>query len=156
VLENATRAARQVVERYDREEEGRRLAASMRDSVAQTGLAAVGGVGLGAIIVAIIGTAAADITGILAGVVIAGLGLYIIPRRRRRAQQQFHLQSEELRERLDDAMTGQFTRQLEGSLENIRTALAPYVRFVRAEYERANAVEGNPSLLSLGLTWSFL
>jgi len=147
VLENAVRAARREVERYDRTAEAGQLAASMRDAVAQTGLAAVGGVGLGAIIVAIIGTAAADITGILAGVVIAGLGLYIIPRRRRRAQQQFHQQSEELRERLDGAMTGQFTRQLEGSLENIRTALAPYVRFVRAEYERVRGFNDNLSAL---------
>ncbi len=147
VLENTVRAARREVERYDRPAEAGRLAASMRDAVAQTGLAAAGGVGLGAVVAALATTAAIDITGILAGVVIAGLGLYIIPARRRRAQQRFRQQSEELRERLDAAMTGQFTRQLEGSLDGIRAALAPYVRFVRAEYERVRGFRDNLSAL---------
>jgi len=136
VLENAVRAARQVVERYDRTAESGQLAASMRDAVAQTGLLAAGGVGLGAVVVAIASAAAIDITGILAGVVIAGLGLYIIPARRKKAKERFRQQSEELRARLHTAMTEQFTRQLAGALDNMGAALAPYVRFVRAEYER--------------------
>jgi len=136
VLENAVRAARRVVERYDRTAESGQLAASMRDAVAQTGLLAAGGVGLGAVVVAIASAAAIDITGILAGVVIAGLGLYIIPARRKKAKERFRQQSEELRARLHTAMTEQFTRQLAGALDNMGAALAPYVRFVRAEYER--------------------
>jgi len=136
VLENAVRAARRVVERYDRAAESGQLAASMRDAVAQTGLLAAGGVGLGAVVVAIASAAVLDITGILAGVVLVGVGFYIIPARRKRAKERFRRQSEELRERLDAAMTEQFTRQLASSLDNIRAALAPYVRFVRAEYER--------------------
>ncbi len=136
VLENAVRSARTVVDRYDRAAEAAELAASMRDAVAQTGLAAAGGLGLGAVVVAVASTAALDITGILAGVVIAGLGFYIIPTRRRRAQKRFREQSEELRVRLNKAMSEQFARQLDGALGDIRTALGPYVRFVRAEHDR--------------------
>jgi hypothetical protein len=69
-------------------------------------------------------------------VVLAGLGLYIIPARRKRAQERFRAESEELRGRLDGALSEQFARQLDGALENLRAALAPYVRFVRAEHER--------------------
>lgn len=148
VLENAARAARRVVEGYDRESEGRELAASMRDSVAQTGLVGVGAVGLGALIVGLIGTAAADVTGILAGVVIAGLGLYIIPARRRRAQRRFSEESEELRKHLDTALAEQFSRQLDGALEQLRAALAPYVRFVRAEHERVTRFRDDLATLS--------
>jgi hypothetical protein len=93
-------------------------------------------VGLGALVVTLIGTAAADITGILAGVVIAGVGLYILPARRRRVQERFRRESEELRQRLTGAMTDQFTRQLTAALEGVHAALAPYVRFVRAECDR--------------------
>jgi hypothetical protein len=93
-------------------------------------------VGLGALVVALATTAAVDVTGILAGVVLAGLGLYIIPARRKRAQERFRAESEELRGRLDSALSEQFARQLDGALENLRAALAPYVRFVRAEHER--------------------
>ncbi|HWE60145.1 MAG TPA: dynamin family protein [Chloroflexota bacterium] len=136
VVEHVLQASRGVVERYDRRAEGDELANGMRDAVAQAGLATVGGVGLGALIVTLVGTAAADITGILAGVVIASLGLYILPARRRRVQERFRQQSEELRQRLNSAMTEQFTRQLAAALEGVRAALGPYVRFVRAEHER--------------------
>ena len=91
---------------------------------------------IGWLLAAITSAAALDVTGVLAGLVIVGLGLYIIPARRRRAQQGFSQESEELRQHLDAALTEQFSRQLEGALENLRTALAPYVRFVRAEHER--------------------
>jgi len=136
VLENTMRAARGVVDRYDRMAEGTQLASSMRDAVAQTGLAAAGGIGLGALIVALVGTAAADITGILAGAVIAGMGLYILPTRRKRARERFRAESEALRERLDATITEAFNRQLTAALEALRAALAPYVRFIRAEHDR--------------------
>ena len=147
VLENALRSARRVVERYDREEEAQELATSMRDSVAYTGLAAASGVGLGAMVVAITSAAALDVTGVLAGMVIVGLGLYIIPARRRRAQQRFSQECDELRQRLDATMTEQFSRQLDGALENLRAALAPYVRFVRAEHERVTRFRDDLSTL---------
>jgi len=147
VLENAVRAARRVVERYDRTAESGQLAASMRDAVAQTGLLAAGGVGLGAVVVAIASAAAIDITGILAGVVIAGLGLYIIPARRKKAKERFRQQSEELSARLHTAMTEQFTRQLAGAMDNMRAALAPYIRFVHAEYERVRGFSDGLSAL---------
>ena len=136
VLENTMRAARGVVDRYDRVAEGTQLASSLRDAVAQTGLAAAGGIGLGALIVALVGTAAADITGILAGAVIAGMGLYILPARRKRARERFRAESEALRERLDATVIEAFNRQLAGALEALRAALAPYVRFIRAEHDR--------------------
>ncbi len=152
LLENAVRAARQVVERYDRDAEATQLAASMRDSVAQTGLAGAGAVGFGALLVALIGTAAADITGILGGIVIAGLALYIIPARRKRAQERFTKEAQELRTRLDTAMTEQFNNQLNAALEQLRNALAPYIRFVRAEHDRVTRFRDDLSTLLTRLT----
>ena len=136
VVEQVLRSAHEVVARYDRAAEGTALASAMRDAVAQAGLVTVGGVGLGALVVTLIGTAAADITGILAGVVLAGVGLFILPARRRRVQERFRRESEELQQRLISAMTDQFTRQLAAALEGVRAAVAPYVRFVRAEHDR--------------------
>jgi ABC-type transport system involved in cytochrome bd biosynthesis fused ATPase/permease subunit len=104
-------------------------------------------VGLGAVVVAITSAAALDVTGVLAGLVIVGLGLYIIPARRRRAQQRFSQESEELRQHLDAALTEQFSRQLDGALVNLRAALAPYVRFVRAEHERVTRFRDDLSTL---------
>lgn len=140
VLNDAVRSARRIVEANDRKVEGERLATSMRDAVAQTGLVGAGAVGLGVVVVAAIGGATADITGILAGAVLAGLGLYIIPARRRAAQQRFERESEALRVKLASAMREQFTAQLDAALGTMRDAVAPYLRFVRTEREHIAGV----------------
>ena len=86
-------------------------------------------------------------TGILAAGVVAGLGLYIIPLRRRRAREQFHKKTEELRVRLKEGMTRQFETELERSVQRIREVLAPYSRRVRAEHDRLQTtVDGLASL----------
>jgi small GTP-binding protein len=139
VVEQVLHASQGVVARYDRAAEGTALADAMREAVAQAGLATVGGVGLGALVVALIGTAAADVTGILAGVVLASLGLYILPARRRRVQERFQRESTDLRQRLIVALTDQFIRQVAAALEGVQVALGPYVRFVRAEHGRVTA-----------------
>ncbi len=133
LIGSVARAARDVVDRYDEQSQAAQLAGSMRDGVAQTALVAVSGVTLGAAIALIAGTAAMDVTGILAASVIAGLGLFIIPARKRSAQRRFHQQSDELRRQLRAGVEGQFVAALARSLERIRQTIAPYVRFVRAE-----------------------
>jgi hypothetical protein len=135
VVEQVLHASQGVVARYDRAAEGTALADAMREAVAQAGLATVGGVGLGALVVALIGTAAADVT----GVVLASLGLYILPARRRRVQERFQRESTDLRQRLIVALTDQFIRQVAAALEGVQVALGPYVRFVRAEHGRVTA-----------------
>jgi ABC-type transport system involved in cytochrome bd biosynthesis fused ATPase/permease subunit len=111
----------------------------MREAMAQTALAEVGAIGLGAAVVALATTAAVDVTGILAASVIAGLGLFIIPVRRRRAREQFRKKTDALRERLKEGMTRQFETELEHSVQRIREVLAPYSRRVRAEHDRLQA-----------------
>jgi hypothetical protein len=107
--------------------------------MAQTALAEVGAISLGAAVVALATTAAADVTGILAAGVVAGLGLVIIPLRRRRAHNQFRQRTIALRERLAEGMTRQFDTELERSVQRIRDVLLPYERRVRAEHTRLSA-----------------
>jgi hypothetical protein len=120
----------------------------MRDAVAQTGLVSAGAVGLGVVAVAAIGGATADITGVLAGAVLAGLALYIIPARRRSAQQRFERESEALRAKLGTAMREQFTAQLDAALGNMRAAIAPYLRFVRTERKHIASIRSTIDELS--------
>jgi len=82
----------------------------------------------GALTVAIMGSVAADLTGILASVAIAGLGLFVLPLQRRRVTERFRQNTDRLREQLDTAMREAFERELSQSLERIRNALAPYDR----------------------------
>jgi hypothetical protein len=127
---------------YNRESESRKLAEGVRDSVAGVALLQVGAVGLGALLVAILHTALADFTGVLAASALAVVGLLIIPAKRRRAKSDLHNKLEDLRERLMGAMTDEFERELEKSLRRLRDAIAPYTRFVRAERTKLTRVEG--------------
>lgn len=136
LMQNVTRAARQVVSSFDREAEARILGETMREAVAQTALVEASAVGLGTLVAVVIGTAAADITGILAGTVIAGLGLYIIPARKHHVQKQFRERTNELRSRLKNALSRQLEDELASSVERIQTAISPYLRFVRSEQEK--------------------
>lgn len=110
----------------------------MREAVAQTALAGVGAVGLGTLVTVLSGALAADVTGILAGTFLAGLGLYTIPMRKRRAQKQFRARTGELRVKLRDALSRQLSSELKASVERIQTAISPYLRFVHSERENVS------------------
>ncbi|HEV8638182.1 MAG TPA: dynamin family protein [Chloroflexota bacterium] len=118
---------------FDREREAREFGQSMRDAVAQTALAEIGAVSLGAAIALLFGTVAADVTGLLAATLAAGLGLYILPARKRKAVRQFRDKTEGLRRRLVEALQSAMEREIGQSTERVREAIAPYTRHVRAE-----------------------
>ncbi|HSK76001.1 MAG TPA: dynamin family protein [Thermoanaerobaculia bacterium] len=136
LLDSVGRAASQSIETYDKERESTRLAESVQVAVAGTALAEIGAIGLGAILTHVAVTAAADFTGILAASTVAVLGLFIIPSRRAQAKKDLKEKIVELREQLMTSLTGQFDREIEGSLRRIDEAIAPYTRFVRAERDR--------------------
>lgn len=136
LLTSLGQTARQVIDNHDHQRQADELAQSLRNSVAQASFIEVGAIGLGAVSLAIAGSAAADITGLLAASAMAGLGLWILPRKRRKAKEEFSKRSEELRQKLLSALNEDFSRELERSVQRIRDALAPYDRFVRAEHTR--------------------
>lgn len=135
LLGSLGQTARDVVAQHNHRREAEQLAESVRGAVTQTALIEVGAVGLGAATVALVGSAAADVTGIFAASVLAGVGFYVLPLKRRRAKEQFAQRLEALRERLLAAMREEFKRELDRTLQRVRDALAPYDRFVRAEQE---------------------
>jgi hypothetical protein len=136
LLDSVGRAASQSIETYDKEGESTRLAESVQVAVAGTALAEIGAIGLGAVLTHVAVTAAADFTGILAASTVAALGLFIIPNRRSMAKKDLKERIVELREKLMTSLTGQFDREIEGSLRRIDEAISPYTRFVRAERDR--------------------
>lgn len=136
LLDSVGRTAVDVVESYDRNEESRKIAGSINNAVAHTVLAEVGAVGIGTAVVLMVSATAADVTGLLAAGAIAGLGLFIIPNKRRRARKEFRERTDALRARLREVLQTQFETELDRSIERIREAVAPYTRFVRTEHER--------------------
>jgi small GTP-binding protein len=135
LLDSVARRTQEEVERYDLDAEANELAASVRNAVATVAVAEAGAVGLGALVVAAASTVAVDVTGILAASLLAGLGLFVLPNKRRQAKRDFHTKAEELEQRLIEVMREQFEHELARSLDRVREAISPYTRFVRSQYE---------------------
>src|SRR5829696_8475818 len=136
LLQSVGKNATSVVQRYDRERESEQLAASIQGALAQTAVAEVGAVGIGAVIVALATTRFLDVTGLIAAAIIAGYGLFVLPNQRRKAGREFREKTDSLRERLGEVVGRQFDKELNRSVERMRNAIAPYTRFVRTEHAR--------------------
>jgi small GTP-binding protein len=136
LLASLGQTARSVLQRHDHQREANQLAASVREAITRATLLEAGAIGLGAVTMAIVGSAAADVTGLFAASVMAGVGLWLLPRKRGQAKAQFRARTEDLRTRLMTALRDEFERELARSLQRIRDALAPYDRLVRSEQER--------------------
>jgi len=87
----------------------------------------------------------------LAAGTLAVVGLLIIPNKRRRAKNELSAKLEDLRQRLMKAMGDEFGRELGLSLQRVREAIVPYTRFVRAEQQKLNRVEGELGEIAAGL-----
>jgi small GTP-binding protein len=141
LLEAVNRESQKVIDSFDRRKEARELADDARNAVAAAAAVSAGGVGLGAIVTIAATTAAADVTGIIMASVIAALGFFILPAKRERAKEQMRRKIADVRQRLSDALHGQFAKEIQKSGDRIRESIAPYSRFVRAEGEKLQATE---------------
>lgn len=141
LLDSVGRAAQRVVDTYDEKAEAAELAESVQLALAQTAIMEVSAVGLGAILVVLLHTVIADVTGLLAASTLAAVGLYVLPNRRKKAREELRTKIAALREELDAALTRQFEAELANSMQRIREAVAPYTRFVRSERQKLNSIE---------------
>jgi small GTP-binding protein len=142
LLGSVGRVAREVVGGYDREAESRAIANQVQGTFATTALAEVGAIGVGTLVATLLTGAAADVTGILLATVLAVGGFYLIPRKRRQAQQAFSARVDELRGQLRTALTRQVHAEIEQSTVRINDAIGPYRRFVRSQQESLNEARG--------------
>jgi small GTP-binding protein len=142
LLESVAKRAQEEVDRYDLDEEANQLADSVRNAVATVAIAEAGAVGLGALIVAAASTVAVDVTGIIAASLLAGLGLFVLPNKRKQAKRDFRARAGELEQRLIEVMNEQFAHELARSMDRVREAIAPYTRFVRSQYEHMELMRG--------------
>ena len=138
ILSSIGVGASQVVQNYDHEQESEQLAASLQGAVARFAATETGALGVGAAVGTLATTVAVDVTGFAAANPIAGLGLYILPDKRRKARNEFHENIETLRERLDEVVEAQLEIDLEKAIQRMRETLARYETFVRSERERMN------------------
>ncbi len=152
LIRNLRQGAEEVMQTYDEGAEGQRLADKLQQSVFSSGLGLVGGVGLGAAVLALVSSTAWDITGVTLGLTLAGLGLYLIPRRRQQAKKELHVKMQDLRDGLSDTIGKQFDSELQKSLEKLQAGIQPYTRFVRSELGRLEGLQIELSTVSNNLS----
>lgn len=133
LVDSVGKSAQRVVSAYDTSLEAEKIANRAQMSVAETAAAEVGAIGLGALVTALATTAAMDVTGILAASIVAALGFFVIPARRRAAKSEMSERLASLRIQLTNSLDTQFEKELNRSLQTINEATTPYTRFVRAE-----------------------
>jgi small GTP-binding protein len=133
--------AQRVVDSYDRRREAQELADGARNAVAAAAAVGAGAVGFGALVVGIASTAAADATGLIMASLLATLGFFIIPAKRKKAKEEMRRKIAAVRERLSTALREQFGREVTASGDRIREGIAPYSRFVRAEGDTLKAAQ---------------
>ena len=136
LLETVGRAARDGLASYDRSAEAQRMAEDVQKAVTSTAVLEVGAVGLGAAVALAASSTAADITGLTAAGLMAALGLFVLPHRRRRAKADLKRKIATLRRELMTALSAHFEREAEGGSRRLEETIAPYTRFVRSESER--------------------
>ena len=151
MIDAVSRESQRVVESYDRKREAELLADNARNAVAAAAAAGATAVGLGAIVTIAATTAAADVTGIILASVVAAIGFFILPAKRKKAKEEMRAKIADLRKRLSEALRTQFSTEVQRSGERIRDSIAPYSRFIRAEGDKLRGVAAELSEISTAL-----
>ena len=86
-------------------------------------------------------------TGIAAGLTVMGLGLLVLPHRRRAAKRRLHEQMQALRDGLERGLGTQIDDEIASAADRLGNAIAPYTRFVRTELERLEDVAADAKAL---------
>jgi len=151
LMDAVGREARKVVANFDRNVEARKIAEDAQIMVATSLAVEAGAIGLGTLVTILATSAAGDVTGILSAGVIAALGLFIIPARRKAAKQALSEKIAAIRTRLVESLTAAFEKELVRSQEQIRDAIGPYSRFVRAENGKLKDAQGQFEAIKMEL-----
>jgi small GTP-binding protein len=141
LLDSVGRASQEAIGSYDKSAEARAIGEATQMAVAQAALLEVGAVGLGTVVMLALTSAAADVTGLLAASVLATLGFFVIPSKRKRAKADFQAKISSVRQKLVTGLTSQLERELDRSIQRIHEAIEPYTRFVRAEGDRLKLIQ---------------
>jgi small GTP-binding protein len=136
LIDKVGRRVTNIIEGYDHVKEASHLAASVESAVAQTALFEVGAVGLGALVSTALLSSALDITGMVAAGTLAVIGLFVIPRKRKHAKDDFRKKVTALRTSLHEALTNAFKIEAESAVDRLQENITPYTRYVHAEQER--------------------
>ncbi|WP_221090491.1 dynamin family protein [Deinococcus aquaedulcis] len=148
LLEGIAGSAREHLETTTEQHLARELSRDAEDAMKGVIGGLAGGVGLGAGVGALIGASALDFTGgILAGLTLGSLGLFVLPNKRIQAHRQLRARVAELREALERIVRREYEREQERADTRLRDAVSPYTRFTAQEQTRLQAARERAAAL---------
>lgn len=148
MIDAVTREAQRVVDSYDKKREAQEIADNARNAVAAAAAAGATALGLGTLVTVAASTAAADVTGIILASVVAAIGFFILPAKRKKAKEEMRQKIAAVRARLSEALKTQFSTEIRRSGDRIRESIAPYSRFIRAEGDKLKEVDQELTAIS--------
>lgn len=140
LLGEVSKDAGQILRGFDPRSESVRIAADVQDTLTKAGLAELGALGMGLLVLAT-HAPLLDLTGALTAGSLAVFGLTILPHRRRQAARRLRERVDTLRAELRNSLGASLDRETQASVDRMRAAHAPYGRFVRAELEGLSALQ---------------
>ncbi|HEY0872254.1 MAG TPA: dynamin family protein [Vicinamibacterales bacterium] len=148
MIDAVTREAQRVVDSYDQKREAQEIADNARNAVAAAAAAGATALGLGTLVTVAASTVAADVTGIILASVVAAIGFFILPAKRKKAKEEMRQKIAAVRARLSEALKTQFSTEIRRSGDRIRESIAPYSRFIRAEGDKLKEVDQELTAIS--------
>lgn len=137
LLEGIAGSARDHLENTTQSELSKQLAKDAEEAMQGALFGLAGGAFAGAGIGAAIGATALDFTGgILGGLTLGSIGLFILPNKRIQAHKKLREQVEELRVTLERIVRREYEREQERADQRLKDAMNPYTRFTEQEQAR--------------------
>lgn len=148
LLEGIAGSAKEHLALTTQTELARQLSQDAEDAMKGVVGGLAGGIGIGAGVGALIGATALDFTGgILAGLTLGSLGLFVLPNKRLQAHRQLRQKVADLREALERIVRREYEREQERADARLRDAISPYTRFTEQEQVRLQTAQTRASEL---------
>ncbi len=147
LIANISDKAEQHVSSSTREDYAKGFVSGVQGALLTSSLTAAGGVGLGALTVALVSTTALDITGITAGLVLTGVGALVLPMRRSSAIRQIRERIIETKQTLHTLIRREYTNEQDKADARLRDTLAPFTRFISLERDKLQQAEAQTKAL---------
>lgn len=140
---SASRHLQEVTQQHLSRELAQGAEDAMRGVIGAGGL----GVGIGALTVAIASTALVDFTGVLAGLTVGALGLFVLPAKRLQALRQLRTRVTDMRAALEEIVRREYAREQARADARLQDAMRPYTRFTELESARLEDAEQRSAAL---------
>lgn len=147
IYQGVIKDARSKIKEFNYRQESENILKTFQNALIHFAAAEVGALGIGAILISVLSGLFLDITGFFAATTIAAAGLFILPRKRKQAKEQFNGRIQALIEELKGNVGREFDDYMENTLTQIKETISPVDRFCRAEQEELE--QGQQELVKL-------